>query len=53
MDIWQKTRDCECGVIDTSSCVREPYYMIYGEDWSCENCTATDEEKLKAALMAE
>lgn len=53
MDMWKKMRDCECGVIDTSPCVNEPYCMIYGEDWSCEDCTATDEEKHRAALMGE
>lgn len=53
MDAYSKMRNCECGVIDTSPNVNPPYCMIYGEDWSCAECKATDEDKHKAALMAE
>ena len=53
MDRWKKMRDCECGIIDKSPNVNPPFCMIYGEDFDCENCTATDEEKHRYALMAE
>lgn len=53
MNDWEKMRYCECGVIDTSPAVNPPYCMIFGEDFSCQECEATDEEKHKTALMAE
>lgn len=43
--VWDKMRNCDCGVIDTSPSVNQPYCIIYGEDFDCDRCTATQVEK--------
>lgn len=48
MDRWNKMKQCDCGCIDTSPNVREPYCMIYFEDYNCDNCTATQVQKDQA-----
>lgn len=51
MDRWDKMKKCDCGCIDTSPQVREPYCLIYAEDFDCDNCVATDEQKTDACSL--
>ena len=47
-DFWRIMDSCVCGYIDHSPCVNPPYCMIKGEDYDCDQCVVTEEEKDKA-----
>lgn len=52
-DIWRIMDNCVCGYIDHSPCVNPPHCMIKGEDYDCDQCVVTEEEKNKAVDIRE
>jgi len=52
-DFWRIMDSCVCGYIDHSPCVNPPYCMIKGEDYDCDQCVVTEEEKNKAVGIRE
>ena len=52
-DFWRIMDSCACGYIDHSPCVNPPYCMIKGEDYDCDQCVVTEEEKNKAVSIRE
>jgi len=52
-DFWRIMDSCVCGYIDYSPCVNPPYCMIKGEDYDCDQCVVTEEEKNKAVGIRE
>lgn len=52
-DFWRIMDICVCGYIDHSPCVNPPYCMIKGEDYDCDQCVVTEEEKNKAVGIRE